>query len=114
MSVRSQVGDEGFWAMHDAIFAHQREGFDALDDAHLARYAEEARADGARVLSDLDTGKFEEAVEVDFVEGVRMGLNGTPTFFINGERFDGDWRDIEQLATAIEQAAVSSMAVSVP
>jgi peroxiredoxin/predicted DsbA family dithiol-disulfide isomerase len=112
VSVRSQVGEEGFWAMHDAIFAHQRDGIDALDDPHLARYAEEAAADGVQVLSDLDTGKFEETVEVDFVEGVRIGVNGTPTFFINGQRFDGDWREIEQLATAIEQAAISSMAVS--
>jgi protein-disulfide isomerase len=91
--------------MHDAIFAHQRDGIAALDDAQLARYAEEVGADGARVLSDLDTGKFEETVEVDFVEGVRMGVNGTPTFFINGQRFDGDWRDVEQLAAAIEHAA---------
>jgi protein-disulfide isomerase len=35
-------------------------------------------------------------------------VNGTPTFFINGDRFDGDWRDIEQLAAAIEDAAASS------
>jgi peroxiredoxin/predicted DsbA family dithiol-disulfide isomerase len=108
VSVRSQAGEDAFWAMHDAIFAHQRDGTDALDDAHLARYAEEIGADGARVLDDLDTGKFEEAVEVDFVDGVRMGVNATPTFFINGERFDGDWRDIEQLAAAIEEAADST------
>jgi protein-disulfide isomerase/peroxiredoxin len=107
VSVRSQAGEEAFWAMHDAIFAHQRDGIAALDDAQLARYAEEVGADGAQVLSDLDTGKFEETVEVDFVQGVRMGVNGTPTFFINGQRFDGDWRDIEQLAAAIERAASS-------
>jgi peroxiredoxin/predicted DsbA family dithiol-disulfide isomerase len=111
VSVRSQAGEEAFWAMHDAIFAHQKDGIDALDDPHLARYAEEIGVDGARVLSDLDTGRFEETVEVDFVEGVRMGVNGTPTFFINGERFDGDWRDIEQLAAAIEQAAADSSPV---
>jgi peroxiredoxin/predicted DsbA family dithiol-disulfide isomerase len=112
VSVRSQAGEEAFWAMHDAIFAHQRDSPDALDDAHLARYAEEAGADAARVRSDLDTGKFEETVEVDFVQGVRMGVNGTPTFFINGQRFDGDWRDIEQLAVAIEEAAAHSTLVS--
>ena len=111
VSVRSQLGDEAFWAMHDAIFAHQRDGIGALDDAHLARYAEAVGADGAQVLSDLDTGKFEEAVEVDFEQGVRMGVNGTPTFFIDGERFDGDWRDIEQLTAAIDQAAASSRVV---
>lgn len=105
VSVRSQAGEAAFWAMHDAIFAHQREGADALDDAHLARYAQDVGADAARVLHDLDTRKFEEAVEVDFVEGMRMGVRGTPTFFINDQRFDGNWRDVDQLAAAIEEAA---------
>ncbi|HEX6051043.1 MAG TPA: redoxin domain-containing protein [Gemmatimonadaceae bacterium] len=113
VSVRSQAGEEAFWAMHDTIFAHQRDGIDALDDAHLARYAENVGADGARVRYDLDTGKFEETVEVDFVEGVRMGVNGTPTFFINGERFDGDWRDVAQFSAAIEEAAARSEMVAV-
>jgi protein-disulfide isomerase len=107
VSVRSQAGEEAFWAMHDAIMADQRDGMAALDDAQLARYAEEVGADGARVLSDLDTGRFEETVEVDFVEGLRMGVEATPTFFINGQRFDGNWRDSEQLAAAIEHAASS-------
>ena len=112
VSVRAHAGEKAFWAMHDAIFAHQRDGVDALDDAHLARYAEEVGADGAQVLSDLDTGKFEEAVQVEFMGGVRSGVNATPTFFINGERFDGDWREIDQFATAIEDAAASSTLVA--
>jgi peroxiredoxin/predicted DsbA family dithiol-disulfide isomerase len=106
VSVRSQIGENGFWAMHDAIFAHQGDGVNALDDVHLARYAEDIGADGATVLSDLATGKYEETVEVDFVEGVRMGVNGTPTFFIDGTRFDGDWANIAEFAAAID-AAVS-------
>ena len=39
--------------------------------------------------------------------GVRSGVNATPTFFINGERFDGDWRDVGQLAAAIEKKAAA-------
>jgi hypothetical protein len=39
---------------------------------------------------------------------VRSGVNATPTFFINGERLDGDWRDIEQLKAASEEAAASA------
>jgi protein-disulfide isomerase len=66
VSVRSQAGEEAFWAMHDAVFTHQRESPDALDDEHLARYAEETGADAARVRSDLDSAKFEETVEADF------------------------------------------------
>lgn len=110
VSVRSQAGEEAFWAMHDAIFAHQREGPGALDDAHLARYAAEVGADAARVRYDLDTGKFEETVEVDFVEGMRLGVRGTPTFFVDDQRFEGDWRDIEQLAAAIAEAALPGSA----
>jgi protein-disulfide isomerase len=105
VSVRSQAGEDAFWTMHDAIFRHQQDGVDALDDTHLARYAEEAGADGARVLSDLDMAKFEETVEVDFVEGVGMGVTETPTFFINGALFAGDWGDIVQFAAAIDAAA---------
>ena len=40
-------------------------------------------------------------VRADFTSGVRSGVNGTPTFFINGRRFDGDWRDEEILAAAL-------------
>jgi peroxiredoxin/predicted DsbA family dithiol-disulfide isomerase len=112
VSVRANAGEEALWRMHDTIFEHQRDSADALDDAHLARYAEEAGADGAQVRSDLDSEKFEEAVQVEFMGGVRSGVNATPTFFINGERFDGDWRDIEQFAAAIEEAAASSTLVA--
>lgn len=112
VSVRAQAGEKAFWAMHDALFTHQRDGADALDDTHLARYADEVGADGAQVRSDLDTEKFAESVQAEFVEGVRNGVNGTPTFFIDGERFDGDWRDVEELAAAIARAAVNSTPVA--
>ena len=112
MSVRAHAGEKAFWAMHDAIFTHQRDSASALDDAHLAAYADDIGADGEQVVSDLDTERFEEAVQVEFMEGVRSGVNATPTFFINGERFDGDWRDLDQLAAAIEEAAARSTLVA--
>jgi protein-disulfide isomerase/peroxiredoxin len=111
VSVRAHAGEAAFWRMHDALFTHQHDSANALDDAHLAAYADEIGADGEQVVSDLDTERFEEAVQVEFMEGVRSGVNATPTFFINGERFDGDWRDLDQLAAAIEEAASSSTLV---
>lgn len=105
VSVRTHAGLEAFEAMQAAIFSHQRDGADALDDAHLARYAGESGADASQVLVDLNAGTFSDAVQEEFLEGVRSGVNGTPTFFIAGERFDGDWRDIEVLAAAIENAS---------
>ncbi len=78
-----------FWPMHSMLFEHQ----DALEDDDLVRYAGEIGLDEDEIASDLDAGTFEPAVEADFMSGVRSGVNGTPTFFVNGERFDGDWGD---------------------
>ena len=58
VSVRANAGEDAFWRMHDALFEHQRDSANALHDAHLARYAEEVGADGARVRSDLELGKI--------------------------------------------------------
>ncbi len=103
VSVRSHAGPAAFEAMHDAIFSHQRDGIDALDDAHLAQYAGASGAEPADVLADLANGVFTSVVQAEFMEGVRQGVNGTPTFFVDGVRVDGDWRDIEVLAAAIER-----------
>ena len=89
-----------FWEMHDAIFEHQQ----ALDDRSLARLAESVGVDGARVATALAEGTHEERVRADFLSGVRSGVNGTPTFFINGTRFDGAW-DEENLVAALEEAS---------
>ena len=95
------AGVEGkFWEMHDALFEHQH----ALDDRSLVRHAESVGADGARVARELETGEHEEHVRTDFMSGVRSGVNGTPTFFINGRRFDGAW-DEEGLVAALEEQA---------
>jgi predicted DsbA family dithiol-disulfide isomerase len=50
----------------------------------------------------LESGKFAERVRSDFSGGVRSGVNGTPTFFINGRRHDGPF-DFESLVAAIEE-----------
>lgn len=89
-----------FWQMHDAVFAHQSEG---LADAHLLALAEEVGADKAAVESALHEKTFAAHVQDDFAGGVRSGVNGTPTFFINGARYDGSW-DEETLLEALRAA----------
>jgi formate-nitrite transporter family protein len=91
-----------FWEMHDQLFEHQ----DALEDEDLVRYAAAVGVDEERVRAELDKGTYEENVRSDFMSGVRGGVNGTPTFFINGDRFDGDWSD----ASAFERALRGSAA----
>ena len=104
-SVAAHAGQKAFWRMHDLMYDHQRDGEDSLDDAHLVRYAEQAGADPAAVALDLAGDAYLEAVREDFMSGVRSGVNGTPTFFINGQRFEGDWTSADEFAAALESAA---------
>jgi protein-disulfide isomerase len=91
------AGQQGkFWEMHDLLFERQR----ALDDDSLLAYAEELELDVAAFAAALESGELEERVRGDFMSGVRSGVNGTPTFFIQGKRFDGEWSE-EGLMTAL-------------
>ena len=99
------AGAQGkFWAMHDALYENQ----DALDDDDLVAYADEIGVDGERVARDLESGTWARRVRDDFRSGVRSGVNGTPTFFINGERYDGEWTDESEFLRALREAAEMS------
>ncbi|HLS47664.1 MAG TPA: thioredoxin domain-containing protein [Gemmatimonadales bacterium] len=104
-SVAQLAGPEAFWAMHHLIFEHQRDSADALRAPKLLGYAAEAGADAEQVARYLDSAELTTRVREDFMSGVRSGVNGTPTFFINGERFDGDWTDAEGFTRALIRAA---------
>ncbi len=94
------AGAQGkFWPMHDRLFENQ----EALGEAALLGYAEQLGLDMARLASDLGTHAPEERVREDFMSGVRSGVAGTPTFYIDGHRHDGGFDDGE-LQAAIERA----------
>jgi protein-disulfide isomerase len=101
-AVAALSGEGAFWTMHDTLYEHQN----ALDDAHLIRYASEAGADGAAVAQAVARGEYADRVEADIASGARSGVNGTPTFFINDERYDGEWTDIAAFAAAMEASLV--------
>lgn len=97
------AGAQGaFWSMHDLLFEHQN----ALSDAHLLRYAAVLRLDVNRFARDLDARTFAPKVREHFRSGIWSGVNGTPTFFINGFRHDGPW-DLANLLSAIDRAMQS-------
>ncbi|MEP6779878.1 MAG: thioredoxin domain-containing protein [Gemmatimonadaceae bacterium] len=100
-SVAVHSGEEAFWAMHDAIYTHQQDSEYALDDKHLMKYAADVGADPTTIGSDLEKEVHQKRVKADFMSGVRSGVNGTPTFFINGVRFDGNWSDIDAFEAAL-------------
>jgi protein-disulfide isomerase len=85
--------------MHDALFEHQN----ALDEGHLLKYAAAFGLDRQQFQDDLASHALAERVRHDFVSGVRSGVNGTPTFFINGIRYDDSW-DIATLEQALRAA----------
>jgi protein-disulfide isomerase len=89
-----------FWEMHHLLFQNQR----ALDDRSLARYAASIGIDPADVIAALAEGTYAARVREDFLSGVRSGVNGTPSFFINDLRYDGP-RDLRSMVAAVKYAA---------
>ncbi len=90
-----------FWKMHDKLFENQR----ALADENLIAYARDIGIDADRFAQELESEAYAGEVTEDFKSGIRSGVNGTPTFFINGERFDGNWIDPAEFVSAIRAAA---------
>jgi protein-disulfide isomerase len=88
-----------FWEMHDAIFENQQDlGLPLLQE--LAKKLGLSTSDLDRALS---AEEYAPRVKDDFLGGVRSGVNGTPTFFINGKRHDGPF-EFEYLVYAIDAA----------
>lgn len=88
---------DAFWEMHDTLYAHQH----ALDDHHLVAYAVALSLDVRRFERDMVGHVYADRVREDFMSGVRSGVNGTPTFFINGRRHEGPY-DLESLLAALQ------------
>ena len=85
--------------MHAALLDHQ----DALERDDLLRYAADLGLDVARFERDLAGHAYAGRVHEDVEGGRRSGVTGTPTYFINGARYDGDDKP-GPLGRAIEQA----------
>lgn len=104
-SVAGHGGEEAFWAMHDILYENQ----DALDVDDLLGYAEAAGADPVVVGDDLASGAMRPRVRADYRSGVRSGVRGTPTFFVNGRRFTGDWSDADAFVAFLQDAMHASL-----
>ena len=93
------AGAQGrFWEMHDLLYENQ----DALEDEYLARYAATLGLDAEPLIKEVLAGAHTARVREDFRSGARLGVNGTPSFFINGVRYDGA-TDVEELLSALTE-----------
>jgi protein-disulfide isomerase len=101
-AAEAAAGQGKFWQMHDSLFEHQQ----ALDEAHLVHYASALNLNEETFKREMTEHVHTNRVHEDFLSGVRSGVNGTPTFFINGVRHDDSYA-LETLLAAIEAAMPS-------
>src|ERR671919_100938 len=92
-----------FWKMHDYLYEHQQQ----LADKHLRQYASALGMDVERFDDEMARHIHANRVREDFMSGVRSGVNGTPTFYINGIRHDDSW-DGKMLLAAIKDSLANS------
>lgn len=87
------AGEQGkLWQMHDLLFANPS----AVKRDDLLRYATSLRLDLNRFRKDLDSDRTRQLIESDIAEGARLGVQGTPTFLVNGRLYSGT-RSFDQL-----------------
>jgi protein-disulfide isomerase len=86
-AVEAAAAQGRFKEMHDIVFDNQ----EALAADDLVAYAERVGLDMDRFVSEMETGAHYDRVREDFMSGVRSGVNGTPTFFVNGDRYEDSW-----------------------
>lgn len=92
-----------FWEMHDYLFHHQH----TLEDADLAMFAEAVGLDLKQYTRDMSEERGLARIEEDVEGGERSGVQGTPTFFINGALYRGSW-EREALLAALQAASRTS------
>jgi protein-disulfide isomerase len=88
-----------FWPMHDILFEHQKR----LGDAQLVRHAAKIGLEPSKFAADMETHAHLPRVQEHFDSGLGSGVHATPTFFINGVRYDQSW-DVDSLTAALKAA----------
>lgn len=81
------AGEHGdFWRVHDTLFADQEQLGPSLYEAIIGRIGLSV-SDFEHSVADRSNPLYKR-IEDDFESGIRSGANGTPAFFVNGERYD--------------------------
>lgn len=88
-----------FWEMHDAIYENQQD----LNENFLLELAEKLNLDVDQFKTDYQKSELADKVDYDFESGLMSGVNGTPSFFVNGKKFDGGAEDLLQLISENSQ-----------
>jgi protein-disulfide isomerase len=104
------AGEQGkYWEYHDVLYYSR-----ALDVNELKKHAQVLKLDESRFAKCLDGGTQAEAVKKDLEEGKKLGLSGTPSFFVNGHFFHGavDYATLKEMVDQQLPARPSPQAVA--
>jgi protein-disulfide isomerase len=97
-------GDNGYyWEMHDLLYENQ----ERLSAELMVELTEQLSLSTQKLEQALINGIYKEKIKTDFMGGVRSGVNGTPTFFINDQRYNGPY-DFDNLLSACQQSGIGS------
>jgi len=100
------AGAQGrFWEMHDLLLENQQN----LEPGAIEEHAEGLGLRMEAFVSDLQSHRFDKRIHADLRSGALSGVNGTPTFFINGERHEGTY-ELDSLFEAISRALLAQAA----
>jgi protein-disulfide isomerase len=100
VAARAAQAQGKFWEYHDLLYDSQFSGY---SDENLMALAKETGLDTQRFESDYEDARYEPSVRADFQKGLDLGVNGTPTFFINGKMLVG-LQPVSIFEDAIEDA----------
>jgi protein-disulfide isomerase len=99
-AAEAAAAQDKFWDMHGMLYTHQ----EALDESDLLTYAVALGLDPKPVRKALEEDAYLDRVREDFISGARSGVNGTPSFFIEGVRYDGP-HDFDSFLAVLVEAA---------
>ncbi|VAX20940.1 Periplasmic thiol:disulfide interchange protein DsbA [hydrothermal vent metagenome] len=100
------AGEQGkFWQFHDTLMAKQLEWKKGDANKHYARYAKQLGINGEKFGKDMKTPAYEKKINSDIALGKKLGVQSTPTFFVNGVMVRGA-RDVGYFARVIDYLLV--------
>ena len=100
LAAEAAGAQDRFWPMHDHLLTHEH----SLSDEELRTHARALGLDMTTYERDLQDPALAERVRSDALSGLHSGVLGTPTFFVNGRRLEGGFRN-DELTAAIQAAA---------
>jgi protein-disulfide isomerase len=98
-AAEAAAAQDQFWPMHDLLYENQQR----LEANDLVGYAVSLGLDAERFERELNEHVHAPRVREDFMSGVRSGVNGTPSFYINGVRYEDSY-DLDTLLGALQRA----------